>query len=161
MEVGYGVRVIDELQGNLTPIGLSLPEEVATLALIVVQLKLPAVGLLPLGGIRREDIDRHPINSHTSRRVCLLPRIAQRRVLGYEIVIQQDSSTRIVAQGAIGVVRLEVDDLHGLCPLSHHVRAGADLFPLVFLPLAHVPIDLSRLRLLEVDTQVFDGVGRG
>ena len=51
MEVGYGVRVIDELQGNLAPIGLSLPEEVATLALIIVQLELPAVSLLPLGGV--------------------------------------------------------------------------------------------------------------
>ena len=90
-----------------------------------------------------------------------MPRIAQRRVLGYEIVIQQDRSPRIVTQGAIGVVRLEVDDLHRLCPLSHDVRAGADLFPLVFLPLAHIAIDLSRLRLLEVDTQVLNGVGRG
>ena len=51
MEVGYGVGIIDELQSNLTPIGLSLPEEVATLALIVVELELPAVGLLPLGGV--------------------------------------------------------------------------------------------------------------
>ena len=90
-----------------------------------------------------------------------MPRIAQRWILSHEVVIQQDSSPRIVAQRAIGVVRLEVDDLHRLCPLSHDVRAGADLFPLVFLPLSHVPIDLSRLRLLEVDTQVFDGVGRG
>ena len=51
MEVGYGVGIVDELEGDLTPVGLSLPEEVATLALIVVQLELPAVGLLPLGGV--------------------------------------------------------------------------------------------------------------
>ena len=91
----------------------------------------------------------------------MLPRIAQRWVLGDQVVIQQDSSPRIVAQRAIGVVRLEVDDLHRLCPLPHDVRAGAHLFPLVFLPLAHIAIDLCCLRLLEVDTQVLDGVGRG
>ena len=64
VEVGYGVGIVDELQGNLTPVGLSLPEEVATLALVVIELELPAVGLLPLGVVRCEDIDRHPINSH-------------------------------------------------------------------------------------------------
>ena len=90
-----------------------------------------------------------------------MPRIAQRWVLGDQVVIQQDRSPRIVAQRAISIVRLEVDDLHRLCPLSHDVRAGADLFPLVFLPLAHIAIDLGRLRLLQIDAQVFDGVGRG
>ena len=51
VEVGYGVGIVDELEGDLTSVGLSLPEEVATLALIIVQLELPAVSLLPLGGV--------------------------------------------------------------------------------------------------------------
>ena len=175
-EKAYRRGVVQHLQGNRTLRGVAVhalhAEHRAALALLVVEIVLTVVGVLAVGPLRAEDVDRQAVDGTAdvyrreavSGLFVLVPlRRGQKPQLLHHVV-EQLGAAGIQGHGGVGIVALAAEQIHGNSTGAHGVLVPrADVLTAhrkKFAPLGAIDADvLARVfrRARALDTDVAAG----